>query len=225
MKEFKTINLVISGVGGQGVAHTGQIIATAAHKSGFEVFNAEVHGMTQGSGSVFTTVRYGTRVYSPSFSEGSSDFLVALELLEAVRYVNYLKPNGIVLANVQKIIPAIESLKCAPYPKHAELYLRKRTSSVILIPGLEISLALGNAKLANCVLLGVLSTLVEFPREAWLKAMTELSPRDNLQNNRIAFMEGIAWLRESHAADALQRIYNSRRFSHAPDLMPGWIPA
>jgi indolepyruvate ferredoxin oxidoreductase beta subunit len=221
MKEFKIVNVVISGVGGQGVVHTGQVIASAAHKSGLEVFTAEVHGMSQGSGSVFTTVRYGSRVYSPSFSEGDGDILVALELLEAVRYVNYLKPDGIVLANVQKIVPVMESLKCAPYPIHAELYLQKRTSGVILIPGLQIALTLGNANLTNYVLLGVLSTLVGFPRQAWLNAITELFSQDNLQTSRIAFMKGIAWFRESHADGASQCIGSSRQFCHAPDPLPG----
>jgi indolepyruvate ferredoxin oxidoreductase beta subunit len=225
MKEFKTVNLVISGVGGQGVVHMGQIIASAAHMSGFDVFSAEVSGMSQGSGSVFTTVRYGSRVYSPVFGEGEGDILIALELLEAVRYVHYLKPDGKILANLQTIIPAIESLKCAPYPILAELCLRKRIRSVILVPGFEIALELGNAKLANCVMLGVLSTLLEFPRRAWLKAMTELLSQDDLEKKHIAFGKGLSWLQESHPDSPIQSIHNPMRTGHAPDLLPSRILA
>jgi indolepyruvate ferredoxin oxidoreductase beta subunit len=198
MSKSKVTNLVIAGVGGQGVVLAGMIISSAARRSGFEVFNAEVHGMSQRGGSVFTTVRYGSSINSARFDEGKGDILVALELLEAVRYLNYLKPGGIALVSQQRIVPAIESLKLVPYPVNTEVFMRRRAGSVVFIPGLEIALALGNAQLSNGVVLGVLSTLLEFPEDAWLKAMSELFSQHNFEKNRTAFAKGIAWAQESH---------------------------
>ena len=223
MKEFKTVNMLISGVGGQGVLHMAQIIASAAHRSGFDVFSAEVRGMSQGSGSLFTAVRYGSRVCSPVFGEGEGDILIALELLEAVRYADYLKPDATVLANLQKIVPVIESLKCAPYPRHAEFYLRKRTRNAFLVPALEIALELGDARLAHIVMLGVLSTLLEFPRKAWLKAMSELLSPDNREGRHTAFDKGIDWLQQTHPGAQNEHIDSAMRISHARALPPNRI--
>jgi indolepyruvate ferredoxin oxidoreductase beta subunit len=200
MSKSKLTNLVISGVGGQGVVLVGLLISSAARRSGYEVANAELHGMSQRGGSVFTTVRYGSSVNSARLDEGNGDILVALELLEAVRYLNYLKPGGIALVNQQRIVPAIDSLKLAPYPVNIDIFMRRRAGIVVFIPGLEIALGLGNAQLSNCVVLGVLSTIIEFPEDAWLEAMSELFTRHDFERNRSAFRRGIAWAQESHAA-------------------------
>jgi indolepyruvate ferredoxin oxidoreductase beta subunit len=192
-------NLVITGVGGQGVVLAALIVCSAARRSGFQALNTEVHGMSQRGGSVFTTVRYGSTIDSARIDEGSADILVSLELLEAVRYLNYLRPGGLALVNQQRIIPAVESLKTAPYPANIEVFMRRRAGSVLFIPGLEIALELGNAQLSNGVLLGV-STMLEFPEDAWLGAMSELFGRHDFETNRTAFGKGITWARESHAA-------------------------
>jgi hypothetical protein len=129
------------------------------------------------------------------------------------------------VANLQTIIPAIESLKCAPSPKHAELHLRKRTRNAILVPALEIAMDLGNAKLSNCVMLGILSTLLEFPSRAWMKAMTELYSQDDLERKHIAFSKGIAWLQETHPDAPNQHIDGVMHICRAPDLLHNRILA
>jgi len=200
MSNSKGTNIVITGVGGQGVVLAGMIISSAACRSGFEVFNAEVLGMPQRGGSVFAAVRYGSSVNSARIDEGNGDILVALELLEAIRYLNYLKSGGVALVNQQRIVPAIESPKLAPYPVNIDVFMRRRAGSVVFIPGLEIAWELGNTELSNCVVLGVLSTLLEFPEDAWLGAMSELFTRHDFEKNHTAFGKGIAWAQESHVA-------------------------
>lgn len=188
-------NIIVVGVGGQGSLLAGQIIARVAMLAGLSVASSEVHGMAQRGGSVFSTVRYGRDVLSPAVPEGSADVLLAFEKLEALRYLNYLKIEGLALVNDQRIVPSVESLKLAPYPddKIIEEMLRRRTQSVLIVPALEIAQKLGNPALTNTVMLGVLSQFLDLPKDKWRQAVTELVPPKTAELNLLAFDEGLNW--------------------------------
>lgn len=188
-------NIVIVGVGGQGSLVAGQIIARVATLANLSVATSEVHGMAQRGGSVFSTVRYGKDVLSPTVPEGAADVLLALEKLEALRYLNYLRVDGLALVNDQRIVPSVESLKLAPYPDDKAIVetLHRRTEHVFLVPALEIAQELGNPAVANTVMLGVLSHFLDLPQAAWRQAVTELVPPKTLELNLLAFEEGLTW--------------------------------
>ncbi len=173
----------------------GQIIARAAVLAGLSVAASEVHGMAQRGGSVFSTVRYGKDVLSSAVPEGAADVLLAFEKLEALRYLNHLRVDGLALVNDQRIVPSVESLKLAPYPddKTIEGTLRRRTKSVMIVPALEIAQRLGNPALTNTVMLGALSQFLNLPQDAWRRAVTELVPPKTVELNLVAFDEGLSW--------------------------------
>lgn len=195
MNTHEITNIVVVGVGGQGSVLAGQIIARAAMLAGLSVATSEVHGMAQRGGSVFSTVRYGNTVLSPAVSEGTADILLAFEKLEALRYLNYLTPNGLALVNDQCIVPSIESLKLAPYPDDRTLKetLRRRTRSAFLVPALKIAQQIGTPTLTNTVMLGALSHFLDLPQDAWRSAVTELVPPKTVELNLLAFDEGLQW--------------------------------
>jgi len=186
-------NLMLVGVGGQGSVLAGQIIAQAAHLAGHVVGASEVHGMAQRGGSVCSSVRFGFRISSPTVPEGQVDILIGFEKLEALRYLPQLKAEGVVLVNDQQITPSIESLKLAPYPQDVEEILLSYTDNVWIVPGLEVANQLGNPKLANTVLLGVLSQLLDFSNAHWQQALAQGVPPKTLLLNQQAFSAGIVW--------------------------------
>jgi indolepyruvate ferredoxin oxidoreductase beta subunit len=151
--------------------------------------------MAQRGGSVFSTVRYGEDVLSPAVPEGAADVLLAFEKLEALRYLSYLKADGLALVNDQRIVPSIESLKLAPYPddKTIEETLRRRAGMVLIVPALAIAQGLGVPALVNTVMLGALSVFLELPHEKWRQAITELVPPKTVELNLAAFNEGLDW--------------------------------
>lgn len=195
MSTHTITNIVLVGVGGQGSVLAGQIIARVAMLAGLSVATSEVHGMAQRGGSVLSTVRYGKEVLSPAVSEGAADVLLAFEKLEALRYLNYLKADGLVLVNDQRIVPSVESLKLAPYPndRTIEETLRRRARDVLIVPALEIAQKLGNPALTNTVMLGALSQVLDLSQDAWRRAVTELVPPKTVELNLLAFDEGLTW--------------------------------
>lgn len=195
MSERHVKNIVLAGVGGQGSLLAGRIIARVATLAGLSVATSEVHGMAQRGGSVFSTVRYGSAVLSPAVPEGQADLLLAFEKLEALRYLDYLKIDGLALVNDQRITPSVESLKLAAYPSNIKIEeaLHHRAGTVLVVPGLDIAQALGNPALANTVMLGALSIFLDLPHEEWRQAIAELVPPKTLELNYLAFEEGLTW--------------------------------
>ena len=193
MTPMETVDIALAGVGGQGSVLAGRIVARAAEVDGRDVATSEVHGMSQRGGSVFSTVRYGANVLSPMIPKGEADVLLAFERLEALRYLGYLTEGGIVVVNDQRIPPALESLKVAPYPDNVAEILRHHTDRVWMVPGLDRAVKLGNPKLANTVALGALSTQLDLSVDAWRQALRELVPAKTVDLNLAAFEAGIAW--------------------------------
>ena len=110
-------NIMIVGVGGQGTLLASRLLGAVLPGMGYDVKISEVHGMSQRGGSVVTYVRYGEKVSSPIIDKGEADFILAFEQLEAARYVSYLKPNGKIIMNTQKIDPMPVITGAMDYPE------------------------------------------------------------------------------------------------------------
>jgi len=190
----KTRNIFLSGVGGQGTILASNILGQVMLNAGYEVKKAEVHGMAQRGGDVTTHFRFGEKVYSPLIKQGDVDYLVSFELLEAVRYLNWVKPEGKILINNFSVLPPAVSLGKMEYPRDVEQTFRKYfKENVWLINGYEIAKNIGNLQVANVVLIGALSCFFpELKEEQWTDAVKSLLPERLHGINILAFNEGKA---------------------------------
>ena len=159
-------------------------------KKGLDVKVAEIHGMSQRGGSVFTQVRYGENVSSPTIPYGEADILLAFEKLEALRWLPYLKEGGILLVNDQRLDPMPVITGAAEYPAAALETIKSKCQNVIVIDGLSEALQAGNIKAVNMVLLGFLSKYLDFDYDVWLEVMHETIPTKLLEVNLKAFEAG-----------------------------------
>jgi indolepyruvate ferredoxin oxidoreductase beta subunit len=185
-------NILIVGVGGQGVILASEIISDVAMKRGYDVKKSEVHGMAQRGGVVSSHVRFGPVVSSPLIPEGAADVLLAFELAEAARWLGFLSPEGRVIVNRQKLIPPIVSTGLAEYPDEAEEMLKREAREPILVDALEIAEELGNVRLVNTILLGVTAQLLELPVRTWRRVVSERVPQAFKDLNLQAFERGQA---------------------------------
>jgi len=166
-------NILICGVGGQGVLLFSDVLSGAALTAGFDVKKSEVHGMAQRGGSVIGQIRYGKKVYSPLVARGTARVLCALEQIEALRYAEYLAPGGLVVVNSQTITPVTVSMGAAKYPKDVEAKLRSVFPRLIYFDAGKRAVEVGDIRAANVVLLGALSTGLDLPMEAWKQAIED----------------------------------------------------
>ena len=194
----KVTNIFLSGVGGQGTILASNILGEVFLKAGYDVKKSEVHGMAQRGGDVTTHFRFGKKVYSPLIKYGEVDFLISFELLEAVRYINWVKSEGKIIINKQTILPPAVSLGQMEYPKDVEKMFRKYfKDNVWIINGQEIARSLGNIQAANVVLIGAFSNFFpEFKEEQWTGAIQSLLATKLHELNIRAFYEGRKALKE-----------------------------
>ena len=183
-------NVLLVGVGGQGILLASEILAKVAFEEGHDVKKSEVHGMAQRGGSVSSEVRFGPKIYSPLIRKGGADFLLALEKLEALRFTDYLKKEGVLILNDLEILPLMVSLGKELYPEDIFVHLKKRTSRIIKIPALKIAQTAGNSKAFNLVLLGKLSTFLRFKSSSWEKVIRQEVPHHTIEVNLKAFELG-----------------------------------
>lgn len=186
----QTRSIVIVGVGGQGILLASEILAQAAMLEGYDVKTNEVHGMAQRGGSVMAQIRYGKEVHSPLVARNEADILGALEKIEALRYVDYLRPGGLAAVSTQAVMPVSVSSGGARYPENAEELLRKAFPRLLYIDAAEIASDLGDIRAANIVLLGAISQGLELALESWEKAITLCVKEKFLEINRKAFAAG-----------------------------------
>ena len=182
-------NVVICGVGGQGIILASDVLCHAAHVEGLDVKKSEVHGMAQRGGSVITHVRFGARVYSPLIEEGTGDYILAFEKLEALRYAYYLKARGTIIVDNREIPPMSVLVGQAEYPQDLDLSLKK-FGKVHIINAVNAALELGNIRVVNIVLLGVLSTFLDFKKDTWKKAIRNNVKEKFVDLNLKAFERG-----------------------------------
>ncbi|MBA4419052.1 MAG: indolepyruvate oxidoreductase subunit beta [Syntrophus sp. (in: bacteria)] len=188
----KVTNIFLSGVGGQGTILASNILAEVFLKAGYDVKKAEVHGMAQRGGDVTTHFRFGKEVDSPLIKEGDADYLISFEFLEAVRYLNWVKPEGKIIINKQEILPPAVSLGQMEYPGDVEMIFKKHfKDNVWVIDGQGLARKLGNIQAANVVIVGAFSVFFpELKEEQWLDAIkTLLAPKLHELNIK-AFFEG-----------------------------------
>ncbi len=186
----KTTNILVSGVGGQGVILATDIMSEVFMEAGYDVKKSEVHGMAMRGGIVTSHFRFGKKVYSPLIKEGEVDILFAFEQLEGLRWMNYLRPDGKIVMNDHKINPPAVNLGEMSYPGAIPELIRSRIRSFFLVKGTEIAVRLGDVRAANVVLLGAISTFFEVKDEAWLKTILNYLPPKVHELNRKAFSAG-----------------------------------
>ncbi len=178
---------VLAGVGGQGTVLSTRVLAEAALLSGYDVKTSEVHGMAQRGGSVTSAVRWGEKVFSPLVPRGTADFMLAFEMLEGLREVGCLAPHGIAIVNPYRMDPLPVLRGDAVYPEDALERIMERAGKTVIVPARELALEAGSLRAMGSCLLGALSVFVDFPEEAWRKAIEEFCPTEYVDVNLKAF--------------------------------------
>jgi indolepyruvate ferredoxin oxidoreductase beta subunit len=188
-------NILVVGIGGQGVMTATEILAEAAIALGHDVKKTEVAGMAQRGGVVSSHLRFGARVLSPQITPGQADLLVGFEAAEALRWCHYLRSGGLVLMNTARLVPPVVDLGLYDYPDDPVAEIRRRGFEVRAFDAMAIALELGDMRLGNTVMLGAIADLLPFPAEALLDAVLKrfaATKPHMLDINREAFARGRA---------------------------------
>jgi len=188
-------NVLVVGVGGQGVLTAAEILAQAALAIGLEAKKSEVAGMAQRGGIVTSHLRFGDRVFSPLINPGEVDLLLAFELAEALRWLPWCRPQATVVANTSKIVPPVVELGLYTYPEAAQAFLHAAPQQVVAFDAAREALALGNIRLGNTLMLGAASPYLPLPQAALLATLTERFASKGeavIAANQAAFARGAA---------------------------------
>ena len=169
-------NILLVGVGGQGIILASEIMADVFMEAGYDVKKSEVHGMAQRGGSVSTHVRFGPKVYSPLIKEGEADIYMAFEELEALRYLSYLSPHPVILLNEQRLNPPGVSLGNEEYPADVKEMLSRRAETFKSFPAHALAIQAGDIRAANVVLLGALHSILSIPEKTWTDQIQKRFP-------------------------------------------------
>jgi indolepyruvate ferredoxin oxidoreductase beta subunit len=188
MTEVKNILLV--GVGGQGTILAGKILSTGLTAAGYDVKMSEVHGMAQRGGSVSNQVRYGEEVFSPIIGKGQADILVSFETMEALRWLDYLKPDGIVVVNDYNIPSVPILMGKSDYPEGILGEIKGKVKTVV-VDATGIAEGLGNAKAMNIVLFGALVKAMNLTHLDWETTIRQNVKEKFVDININAFKNGL----------------------------------
>ena len=189
---MSTNNILIVGVGGQGTILASKLLGKVLIERGFDVKVSEVHGMSQRGGSVVTFVRYGEEVHSPLIDKGEADIILSFELLEAARWIEYLKKDGVLITNTQQINPMPVIIGAAEYPRDLVEKMEVLGVDVRAFDALKPAEESGSSKAVNLVLLGYLSNLYDFDESVWTEAIRTGVPQKYVDMNIRAFLAGRA---------------------------------
>lgn len=182
-----TKNIMIVGVGGQGSLLASRILGAAATAAGYAVKISEVHGMSQRGGSVVTYVRYGEEVNSPVICEGEADVILSFELLEAARWLPFLRPGGTLITATQEINPMPVITGAAAYPEDLVQKIRDLGVNIIAEDAAAIAQAAGNGRAANVALIGLGAHVLGFDTDVLRGAVEECVPAKAKEINLRAF--------------------------------------
>ena len=185
-----TKNIMIVGVGGQGSLLASKLLGHLLLTEGYDVKVSEVHGMSQRGGSVVTYVRFGEKVYSPVIDKGEADFIESFEMLEAARYLEYLKKDGRIVVNTQQIDPMPVITGAMEYPSDLLAKMEAVGAKVDAMDCLSLAEEAGSSKAVNIVLMGRLSKYFDIPVEKWEQAIDECVPAKFAELNHKAFLLG-----------------------------------
>ena len=183
-------NILIVGVGGQGILLASELLCEVAFLSGRDVKKSEVHGMAQRGGVVSSHVRIGDRVYSPLIPAGQADILLSFEQAESKRWIHFVKPGGQVIVNTRKLIPPVAFMRSMQYPEDPIGDIRSHHVQVIAVSATEMAESLGNIRVANIILLGVLSRFIRLPVGRWEQGIRNRVPPGTETINLKAFHTG-----------------------------------
>ena len=190
-------NIVIAGVGGQGIILASRLLGLIAMKLDLDIKVSEVHGMSQRGGSVITYVRYGREVFAPIIEEGEADFLLAFESLEAVRWLHLLKKDGTIIMNSQQIPPSTVLSGSMTYPNNVSERLSSFTDiSIYEINALEIAKDSGFIRAANVALMGAFAAVSSLPYELFIESLEIILNGRFLDENMKAFKQGYESVRK-----------------------------
>lgn len=185
-----TKSLILVGVGGQGAILISKILTAGFMRAGFDVKQSEVHGMAQRGGTVSTQVRWGKKVYGPVIGKGEADILIALERMEAVRYADFLKPDGVAIINDYAMPSTTVAAGLESYPEGCIEEMRKNFKTISLNAG-QIAIDLGNAKCMNVVLFGAMCSSLGVDID-WETIVAETVPEKARKLNLDAFHAGLS---------------------------------
>jgi len=188
------MNILLSGVGGQGILFASNLICDVMLLKGYDVKKNEIHGMSQRGGSVTSHIRYGETVFSPVIPEGDADFLVGFELLEGYRYMYMLKISGLFIYNDYSIVPGSMLLgKKSLYPENLHERIENSKVEKKAVKADDLAKELGNAQVVNVILIGVLARKIgfkEITRDDWYKAIEKRAKPKYININKEAFTAG-----------------------------------
>ena len=189
---MKKFDLLITGVGGQGVILASNIIGEVALAAGYDVKKTDTLGMAQRGGSVVSHVRLGPQVYSPLIRAGEVDILLAFEKLEAARWSHYLRPEGVAIVNNHALRPLSVNLGNERYPDDEEIasILRRGSERIYFVKGTERAKKLGNIKILNVFLLGCASVFLPLKIRVWQDIISQHVPSAVREINIAAFNQG-----------------------------------
>lgn len=190
--DTKAINFLLAGVGGQGTLLASDIVAEVGLHLGLDAKKSEVHGMAQRGGAVVSHVRWGERVASPLCEKGTVDYFIAQEMLEALRWLDYLRPEGTAILSQQQLPPTSTVFGKDIYPDEEQVLssVGELAGKILLLDAVSVAEELGNRRTANSVLLGALSSELEIDSEHWLAVINSKVPERHKEVNRKAFLAG-----------------------------------
>jgi len=183
-------NILLVGVGGQGILLASEVMSEIFRRDGFDVKKSEVHGMAQRGGVVSSHVRFGEKVYSPMIEEGDADIMLSFELMEALRWEHYLKPDAFLATSNVRMVPPICNSGKIIYPDDTAETLKNLRQKARVLDIEKTLKELGNSKVTNVIMLGVLSAILEIPETAWLDVVKEAVPPKLIDVNLKAFSAG-----------------------------------
>jgi len=186
----KVTNILIVGVGGQGVILASDIIAAVMMRAGHDVKKSEVHGMAQRGGSVTSHVRFGPKVYSPIIRKGEVDILFSFEQLETLRYLDFVGETSVILVNNQKILPPSVTMGKDVYPADIPERLRERYPRFTLVNALDAARDAGSIKAVNTALIGALSNCFSIEERLWQEVIASMLPAKLIELNLKSFELG-----------------------------------
>ena len=190
MADRPTINVLLTGVGGQGVVLASTVLAQVAMAEGYDVKQSEVHGMAQRGGSVVSHFRFGDKVWSSLVPKGEADLLMAFESLEGLRYVSWLKPEGVLVYNTQRINPSPVAAGLATYPEGIDDLIKAAWSNTKCVSANDLATKAGTAKAANVAMLGAIAPTLPFANDTWEAVIRKAVPPKTIDVNLEAFRLG-----------------------------------
>jgi len=184
-------NIIITGVGGQGILLASEILSQSAVQAGYDVKRSEIHGMAQRGGSVNSHIRFGKKIYSPLVMKGECDLLLSFEKLESLRMADFVKKDGTIIVNTQQVNPSTVASGAAVYPDNVEQVMKEYFPSAIFVDALELAKQAGNLRTANIALLGAASKKLNISKEIWEDAIVKRVPEKAIEANLKAFQLGL----------------------------------